>query len=477
VNPEELRALIAKARAAGMKDEDIVRALQERGILDASGRPAQAAPPAPDVASPPSMGGTESFLRGAGQGLFRMGDEAEAGVRSALGPGSYEEELAKAQAANTQAAGNPASYNLGVGVGMGIPAAAAAMTLPVTGPAAIATAIAGGALTGMGEKNDMAHAAGGAAGGLAGYGAGSVVGRLGRGLWDVFHPENVARRALGNQLTPDMIERAAQQERLAPGTVVGADLSKETQKMARPLAQTGDGLASQALREAEARAGKIQEGLDQVATGYPQAGVPVHVTPALASTMARRGIMPPGDGVADATTLMTLRTNLRAAAAAAENRIERGAEQATDRRMVAQLKSDAQVITNELEQAIPGFRVVDRNYAILSEARRGVARTSRTLEQSMGTAAPNAVMGNQPTSAGGNLSTATGIFGNLLKAVSGKESNAKALYDVGLTPMAPGELQNMMARAQMLRDPKGMLLKMFSSQLGAQGAGSMMHRP
>jgi hypothetical protein len=465
---------IEKLKAAGFSDEQIQAYLARK--QQAAPAAPQAAPPAPMPTSAPNdvPGVAESAVRGVGEGLFGLGDNAEAMVKS-IGPArTYVQELIKAKRRNREAReANPKAYIGGETVGLAVPVLGATLaTAGMGAPAAFGTALATGAAMGAGKGDgDVGQTIGGATLGAGGYAAGSLAGWAGGRLRDLLFPRLAARREVAQVFDPKTVNRMLEQEQLAPGTVVAADASKQATKLARPVGQAPTGRAALEAERTSARQADLQDALDKVAQQYPAKTSLVPITPETQRVMLDNGLMPNPAGQETVETLMDLRRALRARVEAAGNRVAVGNEKTMDRAAVATARKAAHTITQNLQQ-VPGFAPVDRQYAVLATARRGAERTSKAVADALGTAGPNKVMGNTPTSAGGHLTNGGSLLDRLHFLDAIKESNAKALADEALRPLTAKQIQALGNQyRQSVRAPGVGLMRRLLRQAPGQAGG------
>jgi hypothetical protein len=319
--------------------------------------------------------------------------------------------------------------------------AAAALLAPEAAATAGGAALIGagaGALSGIGEgETPKERAIGGvvggtigAAGGLLGRGVSSVVGKIA----DRINPSRTVTRAAGELLTPDVAQRMAEVNALAPG---GASIASSTapqlgartsrfMSMARGVGANPDAAAAaEAAVTTQRTALKLGQGelgakMDALAGDIP---VTRELRDAIVKARDVLGAKVPkvlADAPADANPLgleksvpfsfdeetptldvQDLRDVLSRLRYLSRQAEKRGVE--ANGITTRDINDARDAVQRALYRHAPGFAPLDRNYALLSDQVRQVDRLIKTIQLSRQNYAGNTAYGATAGSLGGSL--------------------------------------------------------------------------
>lgn len=407
-----VQANVAKMRAAGAPESDVVAYLQHEDSLSS-----QAPAPNTDL-SFRNLG--RSFVQG---GTFGWGDEL--GLTSREGAAAFKAE-------------HPIADFIAKLAGGAVAPAVAVATLPGAATLGGAAAIGAGAgmLSGAGEAEGSAmdRVKGGAVGGLlggglgvAGYGAGKVLGATGSAVLDRMHPERAVTRAASGVMTPNVASELAKVEAIAPGgaSVATAAPSRFTRML------HGVGASAEAGAKADANFGaqkaaletarkSIGSQMDQIKGTVPADQTILSQVSDILGAKAPK----PAGATLDVQEARDALSRLRY--------IERQTAKRGPNANSAQLSDirEARVaLQDHIAQHVPGFDDLDKQYAIVSDHLRRTDQAIKTVEQSRANYAATKAFGATPGSVGATIPHSTrGVVADLLDhLLTDREGAARAV--------------------------------------------------
>ncbi len=434
---QRVKANVAKMRAAGAPESDVLAYLQHEDSLSS-------ATPTPL----PSPSSTDLSFRNIGRSItqgatFGFGDEM----------GLVNREADKAFAAEHPIA-NFAGRMLG---GLAAPAAAVAAA-PALGTSALGAAALGGAtgmLSGAGESegsvvdrivSGLKGGALGAAGGAASYGvakgAGSVIGKL----VDRFKPERAVKRAAASLIDPSVAAKLAEVDQIAPGgasiatTAIPATGDK-TSRFLPMLRATGASPEAAASAEQNFLDQKGALGAARSALGAKMdaltGDIPVTPQGRDAVMKAAKVLGKNAPKASPTMPIQDLRTALSELRADARMAAKSGVNANGVRLHAITEAKDA--LQDYLYTHAPQFEQLDKPYAIVMQQLERTDRALKTVQQSRANYSANAAYGATSGSLGGSLPSAgRGAVMELIdKVLTNKAGAADAVARLVAKPGGP----------------------------------------
>lgn len=476
-SPQEIariQANVVKMRSMGAPESDVVAYLQHEDSQ------ASAAPAMDTSLSLRNLG--RSAMQGA---TFGFGDEIGLTDRA-------KENAFKAE--------HPIADLLAKLGGGAVAPVAAVMAAPVLGTSALGAAGLGagmGLLTGAGEADgsmtDRAKGAIqggllGAGGGVAGYGAGKLLGGLASKALDRAYPERAVARSASSILTPNVASKMADVNAIAPGgaSIATASVPQSGSKAPAMLPMLrAVGANPKAASSAEAsivgQKAALKAARDAIGEKMDALKGEIPITPEARGVFAaaRELLGAKGPKVPDAAEsvdlnglgleksvpfsfdpekktvdVQELRDALSRLKFMERQAVKRGVDaQGVTLHDIAQARAGLQ---SYIYEHVPGFEALDRPYAIASDQLGQAEKALKTVQSSRANYAANKAMGATSGSLGGSLPRGShGMIMDLLdKIFTDKAGAADAVAQMIAKPGGPEMVRNILSKAPSTRPSK-----------------------